>query len=456
MKNKLFIALFIVFSIAFFNISKVYANSMDITCESDQVDVGATISCTVIGVADEPISGITAAIGSDSHLEVLTDTIENVSPFGGSFHIYYGADGHVEPAGNLTIATFDVKGLTSGNGVITLRDYNDQQPMGFINGDSTRYIGVQEVNRPITVGNGQDPTPPSSDSLLTALVPNVGELDPAFTSTNPLYNMSVDFTRVGRVTFTATKSHPMASISSTTCDLPSGTTSEKVVCNITVTAEDRVTSTTYKITINNSAYTPPIPPSGDIFINRLTYDVDAVLTPTFKKDIYEYDMSVNFANIHEINFTTQVDAGVTVTGKKCPLPSSPSIESTTCDIKITKDGKSATYVITVHNTYRPDVQCDLIIRSNVYTIDQDKKIIKVNSEHSLETIKANLYSTCGEIKVFEDKVTISDKANTAEYKLERVIMPKTGNNKIIYPLAIVSVLAIIGICVFAKKKLFTR
>jgi LPXTG-motif cell wall-anchored protein len=35
-------------------------------------------------------------------------------------------------------------------------------------------------------------------------------------------------------------------------------------------------------------------------------------------------------------------------------------------------------------------------------------------------------------------------------------MPKTGNNKIIYPLAIASVLAIIGIFIFVKKKYFKK
>ena len=77
-------------------------------------------------------------------------------------------------------------------------------------------------------------------------------------------------------------------------------------------------------------------------------------------------------------------------------------------------------------------------------------------DHTKETIKANLYSTCGEINVFDDKVVISYGANSSTYTLERVINPQTGNNKILYALAIVSVLAIIGIGIFAKKKLFSK
>ena len=69
------------------------------------------------------------------------------------------------------------------------------------------------------------------------------------------------------------------------------------------------------------------------------------------------------------------------------------------------------YTILIKNTNSPDIKCDLVIKSNVYTIDQAKKIIKVNSEHSLETIKSNLYSSCGEIRIFNDKVTISDNSN---------------------------------------------
>ena len=457
MKNKLIISLFIMFSICFVNVNKAYANSMEIVCDKDNIDVGETVSCKVVGHVEEVVAGISARIGSDSHLEV--SNIANISPLPGDLHIYY-MDGFttIQP-GTFNIASFNVKGLSSGTGGLTLREYKNSpdgeySPLGYINSNGTRYIEIEPVNKYITVG-GSTPTPPSSDSSLTSLVPNVGELDPSFTSNIFLYNMSVDFTTVGRVSFTATASDPLADVGNTNCDIPTSTSLQSITCNIDVTAPDRSKST-YSVTINNSAYIPPLPPTGDIFINRLTYDVDAVLTPKFKKDVYNYEMSVNFYNINEINFNAEVDDGVTVTGTKCSIPSSPNIESTICELRITKGSSSNTYTIKVNNTNSPDVKCELIVKSNVYLIDQDKKVIKVNKEHTKETIKANLYSTCGEINVFDDKVVISYGANSSTYTLERVINPQTGNNKILYSIAIVSVLAIIGIGIFAKKKLFSK
>ena len=114
------------------------------------------------------------------------------------------------------------------------------------------------------------------------------------------------------------------------------------------------------------------------------------------------------------------------------------------------------YKIVLINTNRPDIKCDLVIKSNVYTIDQTNKIIRVNSEHSLETIKSNLFSSCGEISVYNDKVIITDGTNLAEYKLEKLIMPQTGNKKFLYLLACGSVLVIIGVFMFSKNYFFKK
>lgn len=453
-KRKSIKILLIILCLCFFGIKNVHADTLGFTCNDEALEVGNTTTCKVVGTTNHPSRGVVARLGSNENLEI--SDIVNISPFtDGSTPIYYTKTAPAAAAGDYDIVSFTVTALSSGTGTLTLRDFSEDDGMGFIDGTGDQFYYLEAVNFdiPITNGGGSEP---SNDSLLTSLVPNIGELEQTFTSDNTNYNMSLDFTRVRRVSFTITKSHPLATVSNTECTIPDSTTTENLVCNIKVTAEDRVTSTTYKITIANSAYTPPEPPSGDIFINRLTFDIDAVLSPRFDKNINNYEMSVNFSNVHEINFTVQVDDGVVVSGKKCILPSGFSSEQTTCVINISKDNSHNTYKITVKNTDRQDIQCDLIIRSNIYTIDQINKVIKVNSEQSLEVIKSNLYSTCGEIKVYNDKVTISDNANTVEYKLERIIMPKTGNNKIIYPLGIVSILFIIGIFVFAKKKLLSK
>lgn len=440
MKKKLLISLFILFGISYFNMSRVYANSMNITCDKTTIDVGETTSCKVIGTATETIAGISAGLGSDSHIEILTDTIRNLSTFSGDYHIYYGTG--IQSPGTFDIASFDIKGLSSGRGAITLREYSDQSPLGFLNEDSTLYIGVPDVNYYITVGNGTDPTPKSSDSSLAALVPSVGELTPPFASNVYNYGMDIDFTNVRRIDFTATKNHPLASVSGTTCTIPNSKNIKNTTCNITVTAEDGSKST-YAVTVNNSAYEEEVIPAE---ITKITTN-DGLLTPTFSKDVLNYTMNINFLNFDNVSFKITFSDGNSST-QKCDIPKSSSVESVTCTID--------KYTILIKNTNSPDIKCDLVIKSNVYTIDQAKKIIKVNSEHSLETIKSNLYSSCGEIRVFNDKVTISDNSNIVEYKLEKLIMPQTGNNLIIYPLAIASVLVIIGLFIFIKKKYFKK
>lgn len=457
MKKKLLILLFIVFCLGFVKINTVYADSLGFECEDTLLQVGESTTCKVVGTVDHPSRGVIGKLGSDSHLEI--SGITNISPFNeGGAPIYYYKRTAVS-AGNYDIVRFTVTALAEGTGSLTLRDFGGDDGLGFIDGTGDTFYYLEGVTYYLSITGGDTPpTPKSDDSSLANLIPNIGQLTPDFASNEFLYNMDIDFTRVSRVSFEITKGHPMASVGSTECSIPDSTSVESVTCNIVVTAEDRVSTSTYSITFNNTAYIPTPPtPEADIYITRLTYDVDAVLTPTFKKDEYSYEMSVNFANVREINFTaTTSEEGITVTGTKCTLPRGTSVISAICNIGITKDGKSQNYRILVHNTYTPDVQCDLIIRSNVYTIDQTKKIIKVNSEHSLETIKSNLYSTCGEIKVYQDKAVIMDNSGSSEYKLERIVMPQTGNNVIIYPLAIVSVLSIIGIFIFVKKKYFKK
>ena len=464
MKKKIFIIISIAFCIGFCNIKNVFADTMEISCTTTTLNVGDTIECMITGTTAEETRSVLGKIINSNNVTVSNLTIiPNISPYTmgdadqntNTFACY--SSGPVS-TGDHDLFSFNVTALSAGTGTISLRNYvvGDNDLLGYTTTDS-REIQVAPSDYILTISSGGDPEPPtpkSHDSSLSNLVPEEGELNPGFTSDNFLYSMVLDFTTIRTINFTATKNDPAASVGETSCGLPDSTSVESVICNIQVTAEDNSKST-YKITINNSAYVPTPEPTGDIFINKLTYDVDAVLSPVFQKDIYLYEMSVNFSNIHEINFNVQVDEGITVSGKRCVLPSGASA-LTTCIINIRKNDKNAVYRINVKNTDSPDIQCDLIIRSNVYTIDQDKRIIKVNSEHSLETIKANLYSNCGAIQVLDDKVIITSGTESREYKLEKYIMPKTGNNKIIYPLAIASVLAIIGIFIFVKKKYFKK
>lgn len=457
MKKKIFIIFLLIFTVGFININKVHAaSSLSITCEDNTIEVGETTSCMVIGTVEKTYSGITAALGSNSYLQINQDSLRNLTDLPGDTHIYYIGE-EVFPAGNIEITSFTVTGLSSGSGSLFLRQRTDEEPLGYwrYTETGTEPIIVPPFNYGITVTGGSDPGTLSGDSLLTNLVPNTGELTPAFDSYTFLYSMSVDFTRAGRITFNATKSNVYASVGNTSCDIPNSTSIESITCNIVVTAQDQTTST-YSVTINNSAYVEPIV-TNDIFLETLDYDIGGALIPDFKRDVFEYEMHINFSNYTEINFTTtESEDGITVRGKKCLIPSNPNVESVTCNIKLSKNDKSANYKIVLINTNRPDIKCDLVIKSNIYIIDQTNKVIRVNSEHSLDTIKANLYSSCGEIQVFNDKVIITDGNNIVEYKLEKLKMPQTGNKKFLYFLACGSVLVIIGVFMFSKNYFFKK
>lgn len=457
MKKKLLILLLTIFAISFIKMGNVYAASLYFECTDNTLEVGETTNCLVKGTVEERFGGITAQLGSNSHIQIVESTLRNISPIPPlglveESHIYY-FNGTIANPGSYDITSFTVKAISAGTGTLTLRSWSQAERMGFVDESFERIIEAPESNYDITVTGGSEPE--SSDSSLAALVPNVGQLTPAFASDVYGYSMDVDFTTTRSVVFDTTTNEEHATVGNTTCNLPNSTSVESVTCNIVVTAQDE-SSSVYTISINNSAYEDPII-THDIFIETLTFDIPGTLIPTFKRDVYSYEMHINFSNYSEINFTpTLSETGITVTGKKCTIPDNPNMEKVTCNIKLTKNEKSSNYKIVLINTNRPDIKCDLVIKSNVYTIDQTNKIIRVNSEHSLETIKSNLFSSCGEISVYNDKVIITDGTNLAEYKLEKLIMPQTGNKKFLYLLACGSVLVIIGVFMFSKNYFFKK
>ena len=97
--------------------------------------------------------------------------------------------------------------------------------------------------------------------------------------------------------------------------------------------------------------------------------------------------------------------------------------------------------------------CDLKLTSSVYEIDNDKLTInRVNKAHSLDTIRSNISTTCGNIMVNENKVVLSTSTQIKEYTINRVWMPQTGQKVVKYTLAIVVILAaIVGLIILKKK-----
>ena len=99
-----------------------------------------------------------------------------------------------------------------------------------------------------------------------------------------------------------------------------------------------------------------------------------------------------------------------------------------------------------------DTTCELILKSSVYTIDNDKlEINNVNKDHDMDKIKSNLTSDCGVISISFDKIVLSNDKTSKTYIINRVWFPQTGVKVIKYGL-IITIIAVIVVGLFILKK----
>ena len=103
------------------------------------------------------------------------------------------------------------------------------------------------------------------------------------------------------------------------------------------------------------------------------------------------------------------------------------------------------YGIYVHN-------CDLVLKSSVYSIDYKEYTVVVPSEHTVEEIKKNVTSY-GTITVDKDQIVVACDGKTQVYKIIRYVPPKTGQNPIKYVAIIAGIIIIIAGLIFIKKKM---
>lgn len=114
-------------------------------------------------------------------------------------------------------------------------------------------------------------TAPSADTTLSSLSLSCGTLNPAFSSDTTTYTANVD-NSVSSITVTPTSSESHAIIKVNTTTVTSGGTSSAISLTagtpneiyVTVTAQDGITSKTYKITILRAAFVAPtVTPNGN-------------------------------------------------------------------------------------------------------------------------------------------------------------------------------------------------
>ena len=95
-----------------------------------------------------------------------------------------------------------------------------------------------------------------------------------------------------------------------------------------------------------------------------------------------------------------------------------------------------------------------ILSSSVYDIDNEKLLInKVSKDHSDETIKNNIKINYGSFEIDGDNVIVSYDGKTKVYKMQKMWIPKTGQNVIKYSLIIsVLVILIVSLLFIVKKR----
>ena len=333
-------------------------------------------------------------------------------------------------------------------------------------------INASNVEKTITVTGATVPTK-SSDATLKTLVPSTGELSPSFISTTENYELKVSDS-VNTVTFTATTTDSKATIESgTTCSI----TTNPTACKIVVKAEDG-TKKTYTVNVTKETDQTPTDPtdpedpkdekSGDATLKSL--DVSGfTLTPTFKKDVTTYSMTVS-NNITGLNVTavpTDDKAKVEITGASGWKEGVNPIK-----IKVTaEDGTTKTYTVNVtrkalnsptHNSKDPkstdNYLKDLIVNdgelkpnfnsntsnysitvpNEVTNLDleaiasSDKAKVKItgneNFKVGLNIVTIEVTAEDGSLRVYTINVTRSDK--NSDNKLEDLIIkdydPKPG------------------------------
>ncbi len=100
------------------------------------------------------------------------------------------------------------------------------------------------------------------------------------------------------------------------------------------------------------------------------------------------------------------------------------------------------------------VDCDVIINSSKYFIDQNTKTIYVPQNNTIENIKNNITSKGLIVEINDSEIVVRCESNEEKYKISRILIPQTGQ-KIIkygYILSFITVIIALLIIVLQKKK----
>ena len=273
-----------------------------ISCDSTNLSIGGTTTCTLTGFLSGGASGAYGRITSSGNI-----TVSNITPSTGwqnygsvpDLSLGYTAGSAVTPSNTFIIATMTVKAESAGSGTVTFGPDSVSQSAYFVtSSDSSRTI----ENAFCTI-NVSNPTPTlSNESRLSNLT--VSNTSLSFNPNTKNYNLSVD-NSVSSVTVSATamdsKAKGITGVGTHSLNTGSNTIS------VVVTAEDN-TQTTYTLNVVRDKNT-------NANLNNISLSGGYTLTPSFDQDTTSYTVNVpNSVGQIQVTGYKQDPNAVSVTG----------------------------------------------------------------------------------------------------------------------------------------------
>lgn len=106
-------------------------DNINIVCGKNNIQIGETTKCTLLGYTTSEVSGIMAKLSVNENISI--SNVENISGWSGDSLLLYG---DAKGPGRFAILSFDVTGVSRGIGTFILDDYDSSNPLGFVKQDS--------------------------------------------------------------------------------------------------------------------------------------------------------------------------------------------------------------------------------------------------------------------------------------------------------------------------------
>lgn len=391
------------------NINNLAANvnstsgSITITCDSNNLSVNESTSCSVKGNLNDAITSVSGKLASTSNLQI--SSISKASFWQGE--VYNNKlELYCEPhdGSNFDIATFTVTALSNGSGSVSFTDIDNDTKVNI--GDSTwNAVEVSEAIYSIDVAE-KTPVVPAKSSVNTLSSLSISNASISFNPDVTSYSVSVENT-VSSITIVAAATDSKATVEGIGIkNLSVGENNFSVV----VTAEDG-SQKTYSIKVIRKEATST--KSSDSSLKSLSV-TNATLNTTFKSTTTSYTTTIDSTvSTIKINATANSSkATIKGDGEKSPKEGTTTYKvvvtaedgsTTTYSIKVTK--KSSTTNNSSSNTSSSSSSSNT---SSTNTTSSSSNSTNTTTTTTTQEVKKDNNSLLKELIINDKSITLSD------------------------------------------------